>query len=76
MNTTYKITYSDIQGKEQTHLPIDWSTNFKSFKRASAQAKRLHKQNRNVTITESNKEGFVACWELMAGLDSVIFSEE
>jgi hypothetical protein len=68
-DSTYKVTYSDIKGKPADHLPITAKIKFRSFKTAKSFAWKLHGQNRDVVIVESNSDGVVAIWEYVGGSD-------
>lgn len=65
----YKIVYSDLKNKPISHLPVYWSTNFRSFSRALNQARKLHKQNRDIVIIEQGSR-FSKTWEIKHDEDS------
>lgn len=69
----YKVVYSDIKGKAPSYLPLTAKTKFRSFGRASQFAKNLHKQNRDVTLIESDDRGYIASWKLIAGKEATVF---
>lgn len=72
----YTLTISDIKGKPVDHLPITLKTRFRSLERVMAIAKKRHAENRSVVIVEHSNDGCVYSWEMEAGIDRVIFSDE
>ncbi len=74
MKSTYKVIYTDIQDRPAQHLPKTWATNFSSSKRAFAQARRLHKENRTAMVIELSELGMLATWELPAGENRTVFN--
>ena len=62
----YRICYSDVKGKDFSHVPLYCLTKFRSFERAMKEAKKLHKENRDFTLLQINEKGCVTAWELRA----------